>query len=338
MVQSSKFGSSRVVVVTGASAGVGRAAALVFAGQGDRVGLIGRSNEGLDSAKAEIAAAGGTAVTHAADVSDPEALARAADAIEAELGPIDVWVNNAMVTVLGPIAELQPEELRRVMEVTFLGAAHGTMIALRRMQARGQGTIVQVGSALAYRSIPLQAPYCAAKAAIRGFTDSLRSELIHQNSPIKLTMVHMPGLNTPQFSWARTKIHRHPQPVPPIFQPEVAGRAIAFAADHPRREYWVGFSSVQAILGQRVWPGLLDRMMSSKAWDGQFLDKQIAPDRPDNLFAPVDGLHSTHGEFDGRAKPRSPQFWLEKHHLMEVGAAVIVLAVVAGVLGVALWL
>ncbi|MBK8907119.1 MAG: SDR family oxidoreductase [Rhodospirillales bacterium] len=330
--------SPRVVVITGASAGAGRAAALTFAGQGDRLGLIGRSSRGLDSAREEIIAAGGTAVAHAADVSDPEALARAADAIEAELGPIDVWVNNAMVTVLGPIAELKPEEVRRVMEVTFLGAAYGTMIALRRMQARGRGTIVQVGSALAYRSIPLQAPYCAAKAAIRAFTDSLRSELLHERSPIQITMVHMPGLNTPQFSWARNKFRRRQQPVPPIFQPEVAGRAVAFAADHPRREYWVGLSSVQAIMGQRVWPGLLDRMMSSKAWDGQFLDKEIAPDRPDNLFNPVEGLHATHGQFDDRAKPRSPQFWLERYRLMEVGAALLLSVLVAGIVGLLLWL
>lgn len=329
---------SRVVVITGASAGVGRAAALAFAKKGDRVGLIARSMEGLKDAGDEIAAAGGTSCAQAADVSNCDDLRRAADAIEEALGPIDVWVNNAMVTILAPIAQLQPEEIRRVTEVTYLGTVHGTMIALERMSERGRGRIIQVGSALAYRSVPLQAPYCAAKAAIRAFTDSLRCELIYRKSSISLTVVHMPGLNTPQFSWARSCFKRHPQPVPPIFQPEVAGRAIVFASEHSRRELWVGFSTVQAILGNRVAPALLDRMMSNKAWDGQFTDADIAADRPDNLFTPVDGLHHTHGAFDDRAKAESRQFWFERHRLMEATGVMLALVVIAVIAGLADWI
>lgn len=329
---------SRVVVVTGASAGVGRAAALAFAKRGDRVGLVARSPEGLKNTGDEIAAAGGTSFAHPADVADPDELRRAADAIAEALGPIDVWVNNAMVTILAPISELRPEEVRRVTEVTYLGTVHGTMIALERMTERGRGRIIQVGSALAYRSVPLQAPYCAAKAAIRAFTDSLRCELIYRKSPVSLTVVHMPGLNTPQFSWARTRFKRHPQPVPPIFQPEVAGRAIVYASEHSRREIWVGFSTVQAILGNRVAPALLDRMMSKKAWDGQFMDTEIAADRPDNLFGPVDGLHRTHGAFDDRAKAESRQFWFERHRLMEPAGMLLALVALAVIVGLAEWI
>jgi short-subunit dehydrogenase len=334
--------ASKVVVVTGASAGVGRAAALAFAARGDRVGLIARSEAGLRSTAEEIARAGGQAIAHAADVSDIDALRAAADAIETALGPIDVWVNDAMVTVLGPVDQLRAEEIRRVTEVTYLGTVHGTMVALERMGERGRGKIIQVGSALAYRSVPLQAPYCAAKAAIRGFTDSLRCELIHQKSPVSVTIVHMPGLNTPQFSWARVKFKRHPQPVPPIFQPELAGRAIAFAADRSRREIWVGFSTVQAILGNRVAPALLDRMMSSKAWEGQFTDEPTGEDRPDNLFEAVDGLHRTRGAFDERAKSGSVQFWLERFRLTDAAAVLGILLgltlTVAGVVGLVSWL
>ena len=330
--------TSRVVVITGASAGVGRAAALAFARRGDKVGLVGRSMQGLDDARDEIAAAGGTAFAHAADVSNSDELRRAADAIEQALGPIDVWVNNAMVTILSPVSELQPDEVRRVTEVTYLGTVHGSLIALERMSERGKGRIIQVGSALAYRSVPLQAPYCAAKAAIRGFTNSLRCELIYQKSPISLTMVQMPGLNTPQFSWARLRFKRQPQPVPPIFQPELAGRAIVYASEHSRREIWVGFSTLQAILGNRVAPALLDRMMSKKAWDGQFTVAEIADDRRENLFTPVDGAHRTHGAFDDRAKSSSLQFWFERHRLMELAGLLLVLIVFAVIVGLADWI
>lgn len=328
--------SSRVVVITGASAGAGRAAAVAFARRGDRVGLIARSETGLRDAKAEIEREGGVAAVYAADVADAAALRQAASGLEETLGPIDVWVNSAMVTVFSRVDDMTPEEYRRVTEVTYLGFVHGTCEALWRMKRRARGTIIQVGSALAYRSIPLQSAYCGAKAAIRGFTESLRCELLHDNSPIQLCTVHLPAINTPQFSWARTHMPYHPQPVPPIYQPEVAADAIVYAADHPqRREYWIGTNSVKAILGNRVAPGLLDRILAEQAWSGQFTNEPISATRGDNLFTPVEGMHATRGVFDDRSQSFSLQAALGRHKwAVAGGAASVCLAFATGFLRV----
>ena len=327
--------ASRVIAITGASAGVGRAVARAFARKGELVGLIARSETALLDAKAEVEREGGKAAVFPADVADAGAVRNAAGGIEQALGPIDIWINCAMVTVFSRVDDITPEEYRRVTEVTYLGYVHGTCEALSRMKRRGRGTIIQVGSALAYRSIPLQSAYCAAKAAIRGFTESLRCELIHDKSPIQLCSVHLPAVNTPQFSWARTHMPHHPQPVPPIYKPEVAAEAIVFAAEHPeRREYWVGTPSVKAILGNRVAPGLLDRIMAKQAWSGQFTDERISPTRPDNLFAPVEGLHDTCGIFSDRSEAFSLQARLARHKWsLAGGVAGLAAAFAAGFLG-----
>jgi NAD(P)-dependent dehydrogenase (short-subunit alcohol dehydrogenase family) len=302
----------RNVIVTGASAGVGRAVVRRFARDGANVGLIARDRARLEDAVREVEELGGTAMALPADVADPVQVENAASLFEERIGPIDIWINGAMVTVLARVHETTPAEFRRVTEVTYLGCVHGTLAALKRMRRQGWGTIVQVGSALAYRSIPLQAPYCAAKHAIVGFTDSLRSELIHERSPIKLTVVHLPGVNTPQFEWARNKMPHRPQPVPPIFQPEVAADGIHYAALHPRREFWVGRSSYLAIIGQKIFPGYLDHKMARAAFGGQQTDEP-AEDRPDNLFDPVAGDFGAHGRFDRRATSVSPALWLTEH-------------------------
>jgi short-subunit dehydrogenase len=305
--------TQEVVVVTGASAGLGRAIALEFARHGARVGLVARGRERLEAAKREVEAAGGEGLVLPADMADAEAVEAAAARAEEALGPIDVWVNNAMTSVFAPVRETSAAEIRRVTEVTYLGYVHGTLAALRRMQPRDRGTIVQVGSALSYRSIPLQAAYCAAKHAINGFTDSLRSELIHDRSAVRLTAVHMPALNTPQFSWVLSRLPRKPQPVPPIFQPEVGARAVYWAAHHQRRELWVGWPTVQAILGDKLVPGLLDRYLASAAWDGQQHDGAADPNRPSNLWEPAPGDYGAHGAFDARATDRSYQLWATTH-------------------------
>jgi NAD(P)-dependent dehydrogenase (short-subunit alcohol dehydrogenase family) len=312
---------SRVVVVTGASAGVGRATARRFAEEGDALALIARGKERLEAAAREVEAFGGRALTLPLDVTEPEALEAAAEQVEAELGPIDVWVNNAMATVYAPVDRLTPEEFRRVNEVTFLGSVWGTMAALRRMVARDRGTIIQVGSALAYRGIPLQSAYCASKHALEGFLDSLRTELLHDGSNVRVTAVELPALNTPQFSWGRTKMPRQPQPVPPIFQPEVAADAIVWAVDNPRRELYVGWPTVQAIVGNKIAPGLADRYLARTGYDSQQIDEPVPPDRADNLFEPVPGAFAAHGRFDDRAKPRSVQLWLTKHRRWLVAGA-----------------
>jgi NAD(P)-dependent dehydrogenase (short-subunit alcohol dehydrogenase family) len=304
---------SRVVVITGASAGVGRATARRFAEEGDAVALIARGKERLEAAAREVEALGGRALTLPLDVAEPAALEAAAEQVEAELGPIDVWVNNAMAAVYAPVTRLTPEEFRRVNEVTFLGSVWGTMAALRRMSARDRGTIVQVGSALAYRGIPLQSAYCAAKHALEGFLDSLRTELLHDGSNVRVTAVELPALNTPQFSWGRTKMQRQPQPVPPIFQPEVAADAIVWAVDNPRRELYVGWPTVQAIVGNKIAPGLADRYLARTGYDSQQIDEPVPLDRADNLFEPVPGDFAAHGRFDDCAKPRSVQLWLTRH-------------------------
>jgi NAD(P)-dependent dehydrogenase (short-subunit alcohol dehydrogenase family) len=317
------------VVVTGASAGIGRAAAVAFARRGARVALLARGEDGLEGARDDVARAGGIALALPCDVADPAAVDAAAARAEDELGPIEVWVNNAMATVFCDVEHTAPEDFRRATEVTYLGAVWGTMAALRRMKPRDRGVIVQVGSALAYRSIPLQAAYCGAKSALRGFTDALRCELIHEASRVHLTMVQLAAFNTPQFQWARTCMPRRPRPVGRIFQPELAGEAIYWAARHRRREVWVGGSTVQAILGQRFIAPLLDRLLARNAWEGQFSDEPLPAGREDNLHAPVPGDAGMHGRFSARAKPASLQHWANTHR----GA----LAAAAG-LAAGLWL
>lgn len=293
----------RVVVITGASAGVGRATARRFARAGARLGLVGRDAAALQDTKAEIEAIGATAHVVAGDVADASLLMAAAEAFETSLGPIDVWVNNAMVTVYSPISLLTAEEVRRVTEVTYLGTVHGTLAALKHMRARNSGTIVQVGSALAYRGIPLQSAYCAAKHAVRGFTESLRCELIEEGSRIGVTEVHLPAINTPQFDWARTRDGRRPRPVPPVFEPEEAADAIVYAAAHPgEREYWLGRSTAMVILGNMLAPWFLDRYLARNAFDAQWTNEPDRPHTRDNLIEPEAGLHRTRGSFGHEAR------------------------------------
>lgn len=303
--------SARVVVVTGASAGVGRAVVQEFAREGASIGLLARGKNRLEAAKQEVEQHGGKALALPTDVADSRAVEDAAERVEQELGPIDVWVNDAMTTIFAPFDEITPDEFKRCTEVTYLGFVYGTMAALKRMKPRDRGTIVQVGSALAYRSIPLQSAYCGAKHAIVGFTDSIRSELIHDKSNVHLTVVHLPGMNTPQFSWCRTRLPRHPQPVPPIFQPEVAARAIVWASSHKRREVFVGWPTVKAIYGQDVAPSYADHYLAKHAYDGQETGEPISPNRPDNMFEPVDRDFAAHGIFDTRARDISVQSWLD---------------------------
>lgn len=320
----------RVVVVTGASAGVGRATARAFAAEGAAVALLARHRGRLDAACGEIRTEGGVALGLVVDVADAKQVEAAAERVENELGPIDVWVNNAMVTIVARIDDLEPEEVHRVTDVTYHGTVHGTLAALRRMRARNRGTIVQVGSALAYRSIPLQAPYCAAKAAARGFTDSLRAELIHDRSNVRITMVHLSAFNTPQFDWARNRTARRLQPVPPIFQPEIAARAIVRASRGRHRELWVGWPAVKAIFFNRLAPGIADRVVAKQAFDGQHTDEAARSGRPDNLFDTVDSAVGARGRFDDRAKTTSAQQWAsERARVLSAAAVLVVLAVVA---------
>ncbi len=302
-----------VVVITGASAGVGRATVREFAKRGAHIGLIARGRDGLEAARREVEEVGGRALVLPVDVSDAGAVENATKTVEREFGPIDIWVNNATVSVFSPIKEMNAEEFRRVTEVTYLGVVHGTLAALKRMLPRDRGTIVQIGSALSYRSIPLQAAYCAAKHAMRGFTDSLRSELIHDGSKVHVTMVQLPALNTPQFGWVKSRLPRKAQPVPPIFQPEVAAGAIYWAAHEKRREVFVGLPTMQAILGNKVAPGLLDHYLAKAAYDGQQTGEPEDPNRPDNLMEPVPGDHGAHGTFGSQASDTSPAFWAVKH-------------------------
>jgi NAD(P)-dependent dehydrogenase (short-subunit alcohol dehydrogenase family) len=312
---------SQVVVVTGASAGVGRATARRFAEEGASIALIARGRERLEAAAREVEAAGGRALVLSLDVTESDALEQAAEETEEKLGPIDVWVNNAMATLYATVAETSPEEFRRATEVTYLGSVWGTMAALRRMRPRNRGAIVQVGSALAYRGIPLQAAYCGGKHALQGFLDSVRTELLHEGSRVRITAVHVPALNTPQFSWGRTKLPREPQPVPPIFQPEVAAEAVVWASHNPRRELWVGWPTVQAIVGNKIAPGLLDLYLARTGFDSQQTDDPVLPDRPDNLFDPSPGDFAAHGRFDDRSKPRSLQLWATTHRRWLLGGA-----------------
>jgi NAD(P)-dependent dehydrogenase (short-subunit alcohol dehydrogenase family) len=303
-----------VVVITGASAGVGRATVREFASHGAHIGLIARGTEGLEAARREVEAAGGKALVLPLDVADPAAVEAAADRVERELGPIDIWVNDAMTSVFSPIKKMTGEEFRRVTEVSYLGFVNGTLAALKYMLPRDRGTIVHVGSALAFRSIPLQAAYCASKHAVMGFYASLRTELIHDKSHVRTTIVQMPALNTPQFGWCRSKLPRKAQPVPPIFQPEVAARALYHAAHHPnRREYFVGGSTVMAIFGNKFAARLLDDYLARTGYDAQQYDGHEDPNRPDNLYEPVPGDHGAHGVFDDRSRDHSWEFWGESH-------------------------
>jgi NAD(P)-dependent dehydrogenase (short-subunit alcohol dehydrogenase family) len=301
---------SQTVVVTGASAGIGRATAELFGARGARVALIARGEDGLRGAADAIDYRGGKALTLPVDVADFDAVDQAAERAESEFGPIDVWVNVAFTSVFAPFTKITPAEFRRVTEVAYLGYVHGTMAALKRMVPRDRGTIVQVGSALGYRSIPLQSAYCGAKHAVNGFTESVRCELMHDQSNVRITVVQMPAVNTPQFSWVLSRLPRHPQPVPPIYQPEVAAEGVVYAADHPRRkEYWVGGSAVATILAQKVAAPLLDRYLARTGYKSQQTGKRAAPGRPSNLWQPVDqppgSDQGAHGSFDDQSRDHS---------------------------------
>ncbi|MEU4425931.1 SDR family oxidoreductase [Actinoplanes sp. NPDC024001] len=310
---------SRISVVTGASAGIGRAVARRLAARGDAVALLARGEEGLAAAADDVRRSGGTALALEVDVADFAAVDAAADRVEKELGPIDLWVNNAFSSVFAPFSEIGMDEFARTTEVTYLGYVHGTRAALSRMQPRDHGVIVQVGSALAYRGIPLQSAYCGAKHAVQGFTESLRVELLHERSNVHVTMVQMPAVNTPQFRWVLSRLPRNAQPVPPIYQPEVAAGAVLYAADHPRRrEYWVGGSTALTLAANAVAPGLLDRYLAVRGYAGQQTPDPQDPDQPANLWSPADGPSGqdagAHGEFDDQAKTRSLQLWASQHH------------------------
>ncbi len=326
----SKDGKQEIVVVTGASGGVGRAVAHAFAKRGAHIGLVARGEEGLDGARREVESLGGKALVLPTDVADHEQVEAAAEAVETELGPIDVWVNDAMATVFAPFLQVQPEEFKRATEVTYLGAVYGTMSALRRMTARDRGTVVQVGSALAYRAIPLQSAYCGAKFGIRGFTDSVRTELLHDGSNVWITMVQLPAVNTPQFNWCRTKLPDHPQPVPPIYQPEVPAEAVYWAAHHRRRELDVGGSAVKAIFGNKVAPRFADWYLARTGYKSQQIEDMPVDGRPDNLFEPVPDEAATHGMFDREAHERSYQLWANTHRPLVAGALAGAAAAVVG--------
>jgi NAD(P)-dependent dehydrogenase (short-subunit alcohol dehydrogenase family) len=323
----------KVVVVTGASAGVGRATARAFASRGDSVALLARGAEGLAGALEEVQEAGARGLALPTDVAHSDQVEAAAATIEDELGPIDVWVNDAMVTVFAPVHAVAPDEFRRVTEVTYLGTVYGTMTALRLMLPRDRGVIVQVGSALAYRGIPLQSAYCGAKHAIEGFTESLRCELAAERSGVRVATVQLPALNTPQFGWSRSRMPRRARPVPPIYQPEVAADAVVWAASHPRREVFVGGSTVATILAQRAVPGLLDRYLARTGYDAQQTSEAEDPTRPDNLFQPVASDEGSHGSFDDVAHGRSAELWAAKHRRSLLGIGVAGLAAVAGAVG-----
>jgi NAD(P)-dependent dehydrogenase (short-subunit alcohol dehydrogenase family) len=318
--------SPEVVVVTGSSGGVGRAIAHAFAKRGAHIGLLARGEPGLQDARREVEELGGQALVVPTDVADAEQVEAAAEAVENHFGPIDTWVNDAMSTVFARVIDTTPEEFTRATQVTYLGTVYGTMAALRRMRSRDRGVIVQVGSALSYRAIPLQAAYCGSKFGIRGFTDSLRTELRHDRSHVRITMVQLPGVNTTQFNWCRSKLPKHPQPVPPIYQPEIPAEAVYWAAHHKRRELWVGYSTVQAIVGGMLAPSFADWYLARNAFSGQQVqNKPVPADRPNNLYEPVPELAATHGIFDDQAKERSPQLWAVTHrrllYLTGLGAA-----------------
>jgi NAD(P)-dependent dehydrogenase (short-subunit alcohol dehydrogenase family) len=302
----------QVVVVTGASAGVGRATVRALAKRGAHIGLIARGRDALEATRREVEGLGGRALVLPADVADAEAVEAAAARVESEFGPIDVWINNAMNSVFSPVKEMRAEEYRRVTEVTYLGYVHGVLAALPRMLSRDRGVIIQVGSALAYRGIPLQSAYCAAKHAIQGFTDSLRTELLHDGSNVRVSSVHLAAINTPQFRWVKTRLPNKAQPVPPIFQPEVAADAILFAMENDRREVWMGWPTVKTIVGNRLVPWYVDRDLADDGIESQQMDEP-KEERRHNLWEPVPGDHGAHGAFDDRARDGSLQLWASKN-------------------------
>lgn len=315
----------KVAVVTGASSGVGRAIARAFGEQGAKVALIARNVDGLQAAAREVRDRGGDALVIPLDVADARAVDAAADKVVATWKTIDIWVNDAMVSVFSPVIEMRAEEYRRITEVNYLGYVHGTLAALRHMRANDSGVIVQIGSALAYRSIPLQSAYCASKAAIRGFTDSLRSELAREKSGVKVTMIQLPAVNTPQFEVVRNRLGKHPQPVPPIYQPEVIAKAAVLAALHPKREMWIAWSTTAAIVGQRLVPGFLNRYLATRAWDSQ-TTARLPPGHPpthdlDNVDAPISGDRGARGPFDMVARRTSTKLWARTHRGWLLGGA-----------------
>jgi short-subunit dehydrogenase len=323
--EAARYDEPEVVVVTGASAGLGRAIVQEFARHKAKVALIARDADRLDQAVREAVKLGGDAMAIPLDVVNAEQVHEAATQVEDRFGPIDIWINNAMTTVFAPFLEVTPEEYKRATEVTYLGAVWGTMAALQKMKPRDHGAIVQIGSALAYRSIPLQAAYCGAKHAIMGFTDTVRTELIHDHSKVHITMVQMPGMNTPQFDWCRTRMPRHPQPVPPIYNPEVAARAVYWAAHRRRREVYVGLPTVASIIGTKLLPGLLDRYLGRTGYDAQQTTRPIDSQRPDNLMEPVAGDFAAPGSFDATAVSASPQLWADMHRGVSVAASLAVI-------------
>jgi short-subunit dehydrogenase len=327
----SKFTKPRVIAITGAAAGVGRATAKMFAQtEGAHIGLIARGREALEGAKRDVESLGGKAIIIQCDVTDAEGMEAAAERIEQELGPIDVWVNVAMTSVFSFIKDMTAAEFKRVTEVCYLGYVNGTLAALKRMLPRNRGHIIQVGSALAYRGIPLQAAYCASKHAIQGFMDSLRAELIHDKSAIVAVMVQMPALNTPQFDWCKSKLPNKAQPVPPIYQPEIAAKAIVFASKNRRREIYVGLPTVIAIVGNKLFPRLGDWYLGKTGVKGQQTKEKADPGKPNNLYEPVGGDPGAHGRFDNRAHSFSPQLWTDMHRDWVIGGALAGLAVLAG--------
>jgi short-subunit dehydrogenase len=313
-----------VVVITGASGGVGRAAARRFASEGAKVALLARGRKGLEAAAREVEQAGGQALVLPVDVADHDQVEAAASSVEDAFGEIDVWVNDAMVTVYAEFLDIEPDEFKRATDVTYLGMVWGTRAALKRMLPRNRGSIVQVCSAMSYRGIPLQSPYCGAKAACKNFTESVITELLHQKSKVRLSMIQLPGLNTTQFTWGRTKLPKQTMPVPPIYQPEIAADAIHHAAHHKRRQIYVGIPTVMNIIGERTAPWLLDRFLAKTGYKNQMTDQDLDPRGHDNLFEPVDEDRGAHGPFDEQAHERSPQYELAKHRavvLAGVGAA-----------------
>jgi short-subunit dehydrogenase len=302
-----------VVVITGASAGIGRATARRFARGGARIGLLARGMEGLEGARRDVETLGGQALPVSTDVANPEQIEAAASKVEERFGPIDIWINNAMASVFSPVKEMKPEEYRRVTEVTYLGCVYGTLSALKRMLPRDHGTIVQVGSALAFRGIPLQSSYCGAKHALQGFTESVRTELLHDQSKVWVTMIHLPANNTPQFNWVKTRLPRKPQPYPPVFQPEVSAEAIYYAAHHRRREMFVGWPTLKTVIGNRLVPGYVDRVLANTGYEGQQYNGLVGSDRRDNLWEPVPFDFGAHGDFDQRAKSSSWLLWADMH-------------------------
>ncbi len=324
-----------VVVITGASGGIGRATARLYGARGAKVALLARGEEGLEGAAKDVEAAGGQALPIPTDTADYEQMDGAAGHVEDALGPIDVWINDAFTSVFAPFNQILPQEYARVTEVSYLGFVYGTRAALDRMLPRDRGTIVQVGSALAYRGIPLQSAYCGAKHAIQGFNEALRCELLHERSGVHVTMVQMPAVNTPQFDWVLSRMPRHAQPVPPIYQPEVAARAVVHAADHPRRrEYWVGASTAGTLIANAVAPGLLDRYLARTGYSSQQTGQRHDPDAPSNLWQPADSRRGhdfgAHGDFDPRSHRRSAQVWASQHHgLLAAGAGLTAAAMSA---------